>query len=81
MKISKRLFNLETETAFTILSKTNKLIYEGKDIINCAIGIPSWSPPSKYMSDFDSSYSTSYGEDELRQELVKYYFHYNTGDH
>ena len=34
MKISKRLFNLETETSFTVLSEANKLLKEGKDIIN-----------------------------------------------
>ena len=33
MKISKRIFNLETETAFTILAKANKLKAKGKNII------------------------------------------------
>ena len=38
MKVSKRIFNLETETAFTVLAKANKLKLEGKDIINFSRG-------------------------------------------
>jgi len=34
MKVSKKIINLETESAFAILAKANKLISEGKDIIN-----------------------------------------------
>ena len=34
MKVSKRIFELETESAFAILAKANKLLKEGKDIIN-----------------------------------------------
>ena len=34
MQVSKRLFNLETESAFDILAKAKKLELEGKDIIN-----------------------------------------------
>ena len=33
MKVSKRIFDLETESAFAILAKANKLQAEGKDII------------------------------------------------
>ena len=34
MKVSKRIINLETESAFAILAKATKLMSEGKDIIN-----------------------------------------------
>ena len=34
MEVSKRIFNLETETAFSILAKANNLAAKGKDIIN-----------------------------------------------
>ena len=49
MKISKRLFNLETETAFTVLSEANKLLNEGKDIINLGIGQPDFSTPQNII--------------------------------
>ena len=37
MKVSKRIFDLETESAFTILAKANKLLKEGKDIISSMV--------------------------------------------
>ena len=40
MEVSKRIFNLETETAFSILAKANNLAAKGKDIINLGIGQP-----------------------------------------
>ena len=38
MEVSKRIFNLETETAFSILAKANDLKAKGKEIINLGIG-------------------------------------------
>ena len=38
MKVSKRIFDLETESAFAILAKAKQLLKEGKDIINLGIG-------------------------------------------
>ena len=46
MQVSKRLFELETESAFTILAKANKLISEGKDVINLGIGQPDFPTPN-----------------------------------
>ena len=40
MKVSKKIINLETESAFAILAKATKLASEGKDIINLGIGQP-----------------------------------------
>jgi len=45
MKVSKRIINLETESAFAVLAKANKLISEGKDIINLGIGQPDFQTP------------------------------------
>ena len=45
MKVSKRIFDLETESAFAILAKANKLRKEGKDIINLGIGQPDFHTP------------------------------------
>ena len=49
MQVSKRLFNLETETAFTVLAKANKLKSEGKDIINLGIGQPDFPTPKNIV--------------------------------
>ena len=45
MKVSKKIINLETETAFAILAKATKLASEGRDIINLGIGQPDFSTP------------------------------------
>ena len=42
---------------------------ENKDIINGAIGVPSWGP----LTSFDNSYSLSAGNLELKKELVKFF--------
>ena len=45
MELSKRIFDLETETAFAVLAKANKLISQGRDIINLGIGQPDFPTP------------------------------------
>ena len=49
MQISKRLFDLETESAFSILEKANKLQSEGKDVINLGIGQPDFPTPQNIV--------------------------------
>ena len=49
MQVSKRIFNLETETAFSILSKANKLQSDGKDIINLGIDQPDFLTPKNMV--------------------------------
>ena len=86
MKVSKRLFNLETETAFAILAKANKLESEGKNIINLGIGQPDFPTPSniveaaiKALRDGHHGYTPSNGIIELREAVSKYiYENYNT---
>ena len=76
MKISKRIFDLETESAFTILAKANKLLKEGKDIINLGIGQPDFQTPVniqeaaiKAIKDGHHGYTDSNGIPELREAL------------
>ena len=76
MKISKRIFDLETESAFTILAKANKLLKEGKDIINLGIGQPDFQTPIniqeaaiKAIKDGHHGYTDSNGIPELREAL------------
>ena len=49
MHVSKRLFELETETAFSILAEANKLQSEGRDIINLGIGQPDFPTPNNIL--------------------------------
>ena len=78
MQVSKRIFNLETETAFAVLAKANKLKLEGKDIINLGIGQPDFPTPKniveaaiKALKDGHHGYTPSNGLLELRESVSK----------
>ena len=86
MQVSKRIFNLETETAFSVLAKANKLQSEGKDIINLGIGQPDFPTPKnileaaiKAIRDGMHGYTPSNGIIELREAVSKHiYEKYNS---
>ncbi len=76
MKVSKRIFNLETESAFAILAKANELQSKGKDIINLGIGQPDFATPQniqeaaiKAIKDGHHGYTASNGILELREAV------------
>ena len=81
MDVSKRLFELETETAFAILAKANKLQSEGKDIINLGIGQPDFPTPQnileaakKAIIDGHHGYTPSNGILPLREAVSEYIY-------
>ena len=78
MQVSKRIFELETETAFAVLAKANKLASEGKNIINLGIGQPDFKTPIniqeaaiKAIRDGHHGYTASNGIPELREAISK----------
>ena len=85
MKVSKKLSLLETETAFEVLAKANKLKKEGKNIINLGIGQPDFPTPKnivdaaiKALRDGHHGYTPSNGIIELREAVSKHiYKNYN----
>ena len=81
MQVSKRIFELETETAFAVLAKANKLASEGKNIINLGIGQPDFNTPIniqeaaiKAIKDGHHGYTASNGIPELREAISKLVF-------
>ena len=77
MQVSKRIFELETETAFAILSKANELASKGMDIINLGIGQPDFPTPKniqeaaiKAIKDGKHGYTPSNGLPELREAVT-----------
>ena len=81
MEVSKRIFNLETETAFSILAKANDLAAKGKDIINLGIGQPDFPTPIniqeaaiKAIKDGHHGYTPSNGIPELRESISELVF-------
>ena len=85
MKVSKKIINLETESAFAILAKANKLISEGKNIINLGIGQPDFPTPIniqeaaiKAIRDGHHGYTPSNGILALREAVTEQiYVDYN----
>ena len=78
MKVSKKIINLETESAFAILAKATKLASEGKDIINLGIGQPDFSTPRniqeagiKAIKDGHHGYTPSNGILPLREAVCE----------
>ena len=81
MQVSKRIFNLESESAFEILAKANKLIAEGRDIINLGIGQPDFPTPKnileaakKAIQDGHHGYTPSNGILPLREAVSEHIF-------
>ena len=78
MQVSKRIFNIESESAFEILSKANELAAEGKNIINLGIGQPDFSTPKnileaakKAIDDGHHGYVLANGILECRQAVSR----------
>ena len=76
MKVSKKIIDLETESAFAILAKATNLIKEGKDIINLGIGQPDFPTPKniqeagiKAIRDGHHGYTPSNGILPLREAV------------
>lgn len=81
MQVSKRIFELETETAFVILAKANQLISQGKDVINLGIGQPDFPTPKniieaahKAIKDGHHGYTPSNGLLTLREAVSEHIF-------
>ncbi len=78
MQISKKLFDLETENAFEVLTKVNKLQSEGKHVINLGIGQPDFPTPKniveagiKALRDGHHGYTLSNGIPKLREAVAE----------
>jgi len=81
MQVSKRLFKLETENAFAVLEKANKLKSQGRDIINLGIGQPDFPTPNnileaakKAINDGQHGYTPSNGILPLREAVSEHIF-------
>ena len=81
MRVSKRIINLETESAFAILAKANSLSAQGKDIINLGIGQPDFPTPVniqeaaiKAIKDGHHGYTPSNGILILREAISEMIF-------
>ena len=76
--LNKLIFKIGSDTAFSILARSNELIKKGKDVINLGIGQPDFpTPPNiieaavKALKDGQHGYSPSAGIFELREAIAE----------
>lgn len=77
MGLNKRVQNLGTESAFTVLARATSLAAEGRDIINLGIGQPDFATPEhiveaavKALRDGHHGYTPAKGIGELRAAVA-----------
>ena len=80
--LNKSIYDIGSDNAFSILARSNKLISEGKNVINLCIGQPDFPTPDniieaacKALKDGHHGYTSSNGLLELR-EAVSHDFKY-----
>ena len=78
MKLSDRMNNLGTETAFEVLARANALAAQGREIINLGIGQPDFQTPEniveagrKALADGHHGYTPANGIPELREAVAE----------
>ncbi|MBU1176403.1 MAG: pyridoxal phosphate-dependent aminotransferase [Alphaproteobacteria bacterium] len=76
--LAQSMFRLGTETAFDVLARANRLIAEGRDIINLGIGQPDFKTPDhiveagvKALRDGHHGYTPANGIPALREAVAE----------
>ena len=79
--LNKSIYEIGSDTAFSILARSNRLKEEGKNVINLGIGQPDFpTPPNiieaakKSLTDGYHGYTSSNGILELREAVCNDYF-------
>ena len=78
MFISERTRNLGTENAFVVLAEVNKLVAQGKNVVNFCIGQPDFDTPKnikeaakKAIDEGKTGYTPSAGIPALREAIAR----------
>ena len=78
--LNKSIYEIGSDTAFSILARSNELIRQGNPVINLGIGQPDFATPpniieaaSKSLRDGYHGYTPSAGMIELREAVSNYY--------
>ncbi len=81
--LNKSIYEIGSDTAFSILARSNELISQGKNVLNLGIGQPDFPTPpniieaaSKSLKDGYHGYTSSSGMIELREAVSNYYARY-----
>ena len=78
--LNKSMYDIGTDNAFSIMARSNKLLTEGKDVINLCIGQPDFPTPNniieaacKAIRDGHHGYTPSNGMFSLREAVANYF--------
>ena len=82
--LNKFIYEIGSDSAFSILARSNELLKQGKEVINLGIGQPDFpTAPNivesavKALRDGNHGYSSSYGFFELRVAVADDFFNRN----
>ena len=82
--LNKSIYEIGSDSAFSIMTRSNELIKEGKNVINLGIGQPDFpTPPNivesaiKALKDGHHGYTSSNGILELREAIASDFFKRN----
>ena len=79
--LNKSIYDIGSDSAFAILSRSNELIKQGKNVINLGIGQPDFPTPeniieacTKALKDGYHGYTSSNGIIELREAIAEDFY-------
>ena len=82
--LNKSIYEIGSDSAFSIMARSNELIKEGKNVINLGIGQPDFPTPKnivesaiKALKDGHHGYTSSNGILELREAIASDFFKRN----
>ena len=85
--LNKSIYEIGSDSAFSIMARSNQLIKEGKDVINFGIGQPDFPTPKnivesaiKALRDGHHGYTSSNGILELREAIASDFYKRNNVD-
>ena len=82
--LNKSIYEIGSDSAFSIMARSNQLIKEGRDVINLGIGQPDFPTPAniveaaiKALRDGHHGYTSSSGIIELREAIASDFYKRN----
>ena len=85
--LNKSIYEIGSDSAFSIMARSNQLIKEGRDVINLGIGQPDFPTPKnivesaiKALRDGHHGYTSSNGILELREAIASDFYKRNKVD-
>ena len=66
--LNKSIYEIGSDSAFSIMARSNQLIKEGKDVINLGIGQPDFPTPKNIVESIEKE--LNWGAEKLRDDIT-----------